>query len=179
MDLKDRFVNTKCTKYMLRNNDLESAQKTIQLFTLPNIDPLKDLTDLQCMWFFTERAEALVRLGQYEEALDNYGKVFRHFDEIEDDQFDFHMYCLRRVCLSTYKDLLSMEQKLRRHPFYLRCAFGAISIYLHLHDTQTPWNLTNDIASPLEAALKLLKKMEEDGIDQPQCCSITYHARPI
>ncbi|KAJ1502622.1 N-alpha-acetyltransferase 16, NatA auxiliary subunit, partial [Coelomomyces lativittatus] len=174
MDLKDRFVNTKCTKYMLRNNDLESAQKTIQLFTLPNIDPLKDLTDLQCMWFFTERAEALVRLGQYEEALDNYGKVFRHFDEIEDDQFDFHMYCLRRVCLSTYKDLLSMEQKLRRHPFYLRCAFGAISIYLHLHDTQTPWNLTNDIASPLEAALKLLKKMEEDGIDQPQWYSYSF-----
>jgi peptide alpha-N-acetyltransferase len=33
LDLQDRFVNSKCTKYLLRNNQVEEAEKTIGLFT--------------------------------------------------------------------------------------------------------------------------------------------------
>jgi peptide alpha-N-acetyltransferase len=32
LDLQDRFLNSKCSKYMLRNNDVEAAEKTVALF---------------------------------------------------------------------------------------------------------------------------------------------------
>jgi hypothetical protein len=32
LDLQDRFINTKCTKYMLLNNQIEKAEATIGLF---------------------------------------------------------------------------------------------------------------------------------------------------
>lgn len=32
LDLQDRYVNTKCTKYMLRNDKVEEAENTITLF---------------------------------------------------------------------------------------------------------------------------------------------------
>jgi len=33
LDLQDRFINSKCVKYMLRNNQAEEAEKTIGYFT--------------------------------------------------------------------------------------------------------------------------------------------------
>jgi len=33
LDLQDRFINSKATKYMIRNGDFELAEKTIGLFT--------------------------------------------------------------------------------------------------------------------------------------------------
>jgi peptide alpha-N-acetyltransferase len=32
LDLQDRFINTKCTKYMIRAHDIDKAEKTIALF---------------------------------------------------------------------------------------------------------------------------------------------------
>lgn len=33
LDLQDRFINSKCTKYYLRNNQIAEAEKIIGLFT--------------------------------------------------------------------------------------------------------------------------------------------------
>lgn len=33
LDLQDRFINSKCAKYMLRADRVEDAEKTIGLFT--------------------------------------------------------------------------------------------------------------------------------------------------
>ena len=33
LDLQDRFVNSKCTKYMLLNNKIDKAEATIALFS--------------------------------------------------------------------------------------------------------------------------------------------------
>jgi len=33
LDLQDRFINSKCVKYLLRNNQAEEAEKTIGYFT--------------------------------------------------------------------------------------------------------------------------------------------------
>ena len=38
LDLQDRFMNSKCTKYMLRNNDLDAAAATVALFSRVMID---------------------------------------------------------------------------------------------------------------------------------------------
>lgn len=58
----------------------------------------------------------------------------QHFVEITDDQFDFHTYCMRKMTLRSYVDLLKLEDVLRQHPFYYKAARTAIQIYLTLHD---------------------------------------------
>lgn len=58
----------------------------------------------------------------------------QHFVEITDDQFDFHTYCMRKMTLRSYVDLLKLEDVLRMHPFYYKAAITAIQIYLSLHD---------------------------------------------
>ncbi len=58
----------------------------------------------------------------------------QHFVEITDDQFDFHTYCMRKMTLRSYVDLLKLEDLLRMHPFYFKASQTAIQIYLNLHD---------------------------------------------
>lgn len=58
----------------------------------------------------------------------------QHFVEITDDQFDFHTYCMRKMTLRSYVELLKLEDVLRQHPFYYKAARTAIHIYLALHD---------------------------------------------
>lgn len=60
--------------------------------------------------------------------------MWQHFVEITDDQFDFHTYCMRKITLRSYVDLLKLEDVLRQHPFYFKAAQIAIEIYLKLHD---------------------------------------------
>lgn len=39
-----------------------------------------------------------------------------------EDQFDFHTYCLRKVTLCSYVQLLRLEDVLRTHDFYYQAA---------------------------------------------------------
>jgi len=49
-------------------------------------------------------------------------------------QFDFHMYCIRKVTLRTYCRLLKFEDELWGLPHYGRAAEGVARIHLHLAD---------------------------------------------
>lgn len=60
--------------------------------------------------------------------------VIKHFDDIQEDQFDFHSYCLRKVTLRAYMSVLRYEDVLYGHEFFCRAAEGIIRIYLQLHD---------------------------------------------
>jgi hypothetical protein len=60
--------------------------------------------------------------------------VRKHFDDINEDQFDFHGYCLRKVTLRSYVDVLRFEDKLFGEEFYVRASIGIIKIYLQLFD---------------------------------------------
>ena len=54
------------------------------------------------MWFQTESGYALQRLGKLGEALKKAHEIERHFDDITEDQFDFHTYCMRKMTLRAY-----------------------------------------------------------------------------
>ena len=58
----------------------------------------------------------------------------KHFEDIQEDQFDFHSYCLRKVTLRAYINVLRFEDDVYGHDFFCRAAEGIIRIYLHLHD---------------------------------------------
>uniref|UniRef100_T1HB38 Uncharacterized protein n=1 Tax=Rhodnius prolixus TaxID=13249 RepID=T1HB38_RHOPR len=134
LDTADRYVNSKCAKYMLRADKIMEAEDMCSRFTREGVPAMENLNEMQCMWFQTECALAYQRLGNYGEALKKCHEIDRHFSAIIDDQFDFHTYCMRKMTLRSYVGLLRLEDVLRSHRFYQRAARCAIEVYLTLYD---------------------------------------------
>ncbi|XP_026679216.1 N-alpha-acetyltransferase 16, NatA auxiliary subunit [Diaphorina citri] len=134
LDTADRYINSKCAKYMLRANLIKEAEETCSKFTREGVSAMENLNEMQCMWFQTECALAYQRLGRWGDTLKKCHEVDRHFSEIIEDQFDFHTYCMRKMTLRSYVRLLRLEDVLRSHPFYYTAARCAIQVYLRLHD---------------------------------------------
>jgi tetratricopeptide (TPR) repeat protein len=134
LDLKDRYINSKAAKYLLRIDENEKALKTVGLFTRPETvgGPIADLLDMQCVWFLTEDAEAYARKGDIGLALKRLHSVANIFDVWQEDQFDFHSFSLRKGHIRAYVDMIRWEDHVRDHPFYARAALGAIGIYLKM-----------------------------------------------
>ncbi|KAJ3043731.1 N-alpha-acetyltransferase 16, NatA auxiliary subunit, partial [Rhizophlyctis rosea] len=185
LDLQDRNVNSKCTKYMLKNDRMAEAEKTITLFTRSeSTDPLGDLVDMQCMWFALECAESHARKGEFGKALKRYHQIEKHFSDIYDDTFDFHSYAQRKMTLRAYLDLLRTDDKLRSHPYYFRAACGAIKIYLRLFDNpaagteEADAELANMSAEDRKKHLRKLRKAELQKQAQPEAKPKTAEAAP-
>ncbi|CAH1394311.1 unnamed protein product [Nezara viridula] len=134
LDTADRYINSKCAKYMLRANMVKEAEEICSKFTREGVSAMENLNEMQCMWFQTECALAYKRLENWGEALKKCHEVDRHFSEIVEDQFDFHTYCMRKMTLRSYVGLLRLEDVLRSHKFFQKAASCAINVYLHLHD---------------------------------------------
>uniref|UniRef100_A0A6Q2YFY4 N(alpha)-acetyltransferase 15, NatA auxiliary subunit a n=1 Tax=Esox lucius TaxID=8010 RepID=A0A6Q2YFY4_ESOLU len=134
LDTADRFINSKCAKYMLKAGLVKEAEEMCSKFTREGASAVDNLNEMQCMWFQTECALAYKSMNKFGDALKKCHEIERHFVEITDDQFDFHTYCMRKMTLRSYVDLLKLEDVLRMHPFYYKAARTAIQIYLGLHD---------------------------------------------
>ncbi|KAF9151527.1 N-alpha-acetyltransferase 16, NatA auxiliary subunit [Linnemannia schmuckeri] len=135
LDLQDRFINSKCSKYMLRADKMAEAEKTVVMFARADIaDPLNDLVDMQAMWFILEAGESHLRQNQLGRALKRFHQVEKLFADFTEDQFDFHMYCLRKMTLRAYISLLKLEDQLRSHQYFVRAAQNAVQCYITLFD---------------------------------------------
>lgn len=134
-DLSDRFVNSKCVKYALRADDVPQAEAWISLFTRDgDSSGVQALYDMQCIWYELEAAESHLRCGQISQALKMFMAVERHFIDMIEDQFDFHSYCIRKVTLRSYVDMLRMEDSLRSHKYFEDAATGVVFCLLRLND---------------------------------------------
>ncbi|KAH8149637.1 uncharacterized protein LAJ45_06268 [Morchella importuna] len=135
-DKKDRYINTKCSKYQLRNDHNEEALETMSLFTRNDAHggPLGDLLEMQCVWFITEDGESYLRQGKFGLALKRFHAILKIFEDWTDDQFDFHSFSLRKGQIRSYIEMLRWEDSLRSHPFFSRAALGAIKAYIMLSD---------------------------------------------
>ena len=133
-DKSDRYINNQTTKYMLQAGMEAEALKTISLFTRHEGNAEQNLFDMQCSWYELELAECLAEKGVWGRSLKKFNAVVKHFDDFQEDQFDFHMYCLRKITLRAYVSLLKYEDEIFGQPYYCRAASGTIRIYLHLFD---------------------------------------------
>ncbi|XP_023649340.2 N-alpha-acetyltransferase 16, NatA auxiliary subunit-like [Paramormyrops kingsleyae] len=159
LDTADRFINSKCAKYMLRAGMVKEAEDMCSKFTREGTSSMENLNEMQCMWFQTECAAAYRNLGKYGDALKKCHEIERHFFEITDDQFDFHTYCMRKMTLRAYVDLLKLEDVLRRHSFYFKAARCAIEIYLKLHDNPLTDESKQQEVNAENLSAKELKKL--------------------
>ncbi|XP_069882785.1 N-alpha-acetyltransferase 16, NatA auxiliary subunit isoform X4 [Dipodomys merriami] len=159
LDTADRFINSKCAKYMLRANMIKEAEEMCSKFTREGISAMENLNEMQCMWFQTECISAYQRLGRFGDALKICHEIERHFFEITDDQFDFHTYCMRKMTLRAYVDLLRLEDTLRRHAVYFKAARSAIEIYLKLYDNPLTSESKQQEINSESLSAKELKKL--------------------
>jgi tetratricopeptide (TPR) repeat protein len=136
LDERDRYINTKCAKYQLRNNENEKALNTMSKFTRNETvgGPLGDLHDMQCMWYLLEDGEAYLRQQDFGHALKRFTAIADIFDVWHEDQFDFHSFSLRKGQIRAYIDMVRWEDQLRSHPFFTRAAIQAVELYLRLAD---------------------------------------------
>ncbi|KAJ2856142.1 hypothetical protein J3B02_001773 [Coemansia erecta] len=138
MDLKDRYVNTKAVKYMLRNDDVVEAEKNMVLFVRDDAaHKIQEIVDTQAIWYMRERGHAYRRLGDIGRALKQYHQVLSSFDTYRTDEYDFHSYSLRKVTMRAYVDILEWEDKVYSNDVYVDSAHAAIECYVELHDRKT------------------------------------------
>lgn len=153
LDLQDRFINSKATKYLFRANRVEEAIDCVSLFTKLEdgaVNGLKDLHTMQSNWILVESAEAYARLFAHQKALlakesqdserlaelidmtDLYcGLALKRFDAIlnvfkvyVNDQFDYHSYCMRKGTPRDYIDMIRWEDRIHSTPIYVRAIKG-------------------------------------------------------
>ena len=136
LDIRDRYINTKAAKYRLRNHENETAIGLMGKFTRNEAigGPLGDLHDMQCQWYIYEDGSAYLRQNNLGLALKRFTTIYNIFDIWQDDQFDFHVFSLRKGQIRAYIELLRWEDRLRQHPFFARSAIAAAKIYVMLHD---------------------------------------------
>ncbi|CAG0884585.1 unnamed protein product [Cyprideis torosa] len=77
LDTADRYLNSKCAKYMLRANMIKPVEELCGKFTREGVPAMDSLNEMQCMWFQTECALAYKRLGNYGESLKKCHEVGR------------------------------------------------------------------------------------------------------
>ncbi|KAL4002715.1 NMDA receptor-regulated protein 1 family protein [Acanthocheilonema viteae] len=165
LDTADRYVNSKCAKYMLRAGLIKEAENMCSKFTREGVNASANLNEMQCMWYEIECAKAHQRLANYGEALKKCHEVERHFVGIIEDQFDFHTYCIRKMTLCSYIGLLRLEDVLRRHKFYYEAAKIAITIYLRMYDHPndfTPDKHNGEVNLSASELKKLKKKQKKE-----------------
>jgi len=133
LDLADRYLNTKCVRYAFRAGKVEDGERIVKLF-LRDSDTLDSLFEMQAMWYELSYGMSQLKLGNYAKALTKLYSVEKHFEDISEDQFDFHTWCLRKTTLRAYVDMLKYQENLRGHRFFLKAASEIIKVFVTLYD---------------------------------------------
>lgn len=173
MDLADRFLNCQCVRALLRVDDVQTGMEKALLFSKdPDSAESANLHDMQCMWYESAVGRSYTRKKNYGKALKMFHETFKHFNDINEDQFDFHNYCLRKVTLRAYVGMLRMQERLYSHKFYRRAAKDAIRIYLELYDRklrgEEPAGLKEDAESKEAEMSKEDKKKMKHKLKREQ-----------
>jgi peptide alpha-N-acetyltransferase len=107
------------------------------------------------MWYELEVGDAALRLEDYPRAVTEYEWIEKHLVDMFEDQFDFHVYCLRRSTMKAYVHLLRFEDTLYSNKNFRRAGLGLVNVHL-----RSPEHYSIEKAS--ETMHKLLKNFRHD-----------------
>ena len=160
LDTADRAVACQAAKYLARAGRLEEAVAVMGLFTKPGEPVLEYLVEMQCSWFLLELAKAHLARGERGEALVRCAQLRDIFQEVEEDQLDFHLFSMYRMRLSHYLHLLRFEDRLRTYGFYEETALLAIRIYLDIFDRRKNGGDSTLESEPAQLSASEQKKLK-------------------
>lgn len=135
LDAADRFLNTRCVRYGHRAGNFQNAEWALRLF-LRRAEGVECLEDLQVVWYTFAHASGYSYHNMYWQCLRECERIFHVYQNVWNDQFDFHHYALRKATCVTYLKMLEWEDNLRRETVFVKTAKLAIKTYLHLYDLQ-------------------------------------------
>jgi len=92
------------------------------------IDRGLNVHDMQCMWYEIECGQSHLRQGQLRLALKNFNYIEKHFEQIYEDQFDFHLYAISKYTLNSYFEMVAMEDRVYQNKFAVKAAIGMIKV---------------------------------------------------
>merc|ERR1719361_408814 len=93
-------------------------EKALMFSKEPDSPGAANLHDMQCMAYESAMGRSYSRQQNFGKALKMYNETFKHFNDIAEDKFDFHNYCLRKTTLKAYVAMLRMQERLYSHKFY-------------------------------------------------------------
>ncbi|PFH47386.1 hypothetical protein AMATHDRAFT_152156 [Amanita thiersii Skay4041] len=175
LDGQDRFLNTKCGKYLLRAGMVEEANSTLGLFTKKDAaSPAADLEDMQSLLYLMEEANAEYRAGRLHLALKKFRAVHKVFSEFGDDQYDFHGYNLRKFIINIYRSLLEWEDTVQSHPAHVASVVATAQIFVAVHDDPSLASaasrsalMTDEEKKAKKKAKKAAQKTQEEAKKAP------------
>lgn len=133
LDLADRHLNTISVKYWLRADQLEKAEENMRIFTLTDRSKFNNIYDMQVFWFEYECGLYYLRKGDIGMALKKFSTIEKHFEDIKEDQYSYHNYCIRMLTLRAYIRLLKFEDELFGQKYFVKAAQNMARIYIDLH----------------------------------------------
>lgn len=136
----DKFSVSKTAKYMIRYGSISDAQEIIGKFIQkPNQkERMADLHEMQAIWYLIEMGDRLLKEGSVLNAACFYRKIELIFDEIIDDQLDFHAYSLRRMSFVEYIKFLGfLDIQLKKSEILKRAHIGISECLMNLIDIES------------------------------------------
>jgi N-alpha-acetyltransferase 15/16, NatA auxiliary subunit len=98
------------------------------LFSKESVNQELNVHDMQCMWFENECGYSYLRQGNYRLALKNFNYIEKHLEQMFEDQFDFHLYAIRKYTLNSYFEMLEMENDLYKNKHAVKAAIGFLKV---------------------------------------------------
>ncbi|KAI6233613.1 hypothetical protein M3Y99_00897600 [Aphelenchoides fujianensis] len=141
LDTADRYLNCKCTKYLLEAGFVEEASKMCERFTREGMKSDDALYEMQCLWYPLACAKAYLGRKEYGEALKRCHQIDRTVTSYYEEQYDFHTYCVRKCYVAPYVTMIHFLDQIHNNEYFVRAAKVAIQIYTILHDNP---NVLND-----------------------------------
>ena len=158
---KDRYLNSKTSKYLLQAGRIEEALEVMKLFFKEEkIENIKEYLEMQPIWFCSLISNAYLRRGEKEKALEYSCKILEYFEEMHYDQFDFHWYCIRKMTLYQYLELIDVSSELFKSKHFVQTVQTAVEAYL-LNDQSLSNLLQNLSISSSSSNLILIKRCIE------------------
>ena len=141
LDPTDKCLGCKCAKYMIRAGFIQEGVALINSF-----DITKDQSnDSPCHWLLFELAKAYQKKGDLHACAEKCLELRKSFENIWEDQLDFHVFALTRMRLCNYVELLRLEDSVYQNSDYQLTAQIAIKVLLNIHDTSKPNKNNKDL----------------------------------
>ena len=78
--------------------------------------------ELQTMWYEIAMGNAYIRKKDYPAGMRMYKFIEKSFSDIYEDQFDFHVYSIRKFGLKTYIEMIKYEDEVHNNKLYVKSA---------------------------------------------------------